>query len=146
MSWNYFMELSRIAFRSLARHRVKTFLTVFAVTLSVSMYIVMDGWIIGLQTASRRSIVNYETGAAKLQSQAYVEKVDDLPMYENFDGWETYAAVLDKAGYDVAPRFVFTGTMLCAEGSAPIWCCGDSNFSNICLFPHTQSIENVDYR
>jgi ABC-type lipoprotein release transport system permease subunit len=88
--------------------------------LSVSMYIVMDGWIIGLQTASRRSIVNYETGAAKLQSQAYVEKLDDLPVYESFDGWQTYAAMLDEAGYDAAPRFVFTGTMLCTEGSAPM--------------------------
>ncbi|MDR2467962.1 MAG: FtsX-like permease family protein [Spirochaetaceae bacterium] len=113
-------ELKRIALRNLARHKVKTVLSVLAITISVAVYIVMDGWLLGMNLDSLRNLVNYETGAAKLQTKAYFEKLDDLPMYENFGDWELYAAALDKAGYAVTPRFVFGGTLYSDSGSAPV--------------------------
>jgi ABC-type lipoprotein release transport system permease subunit len=119
-TWRALLTLKRIAFRNLARHRVKTALTVLAIAVSVAMYIWIDGWLLGVQLDSKRNIVSYETGAAKLQQAAYVEKLDELPMYENFSGWEDYAAVLDRAGYDAAPRFVFAGTLYAEGGSVPV--------------------------
>ncbi|GHT74434.1 ABC transporter permease [Spirochaetia bacterium] len=114
------IELKRIAFRNLARHRVKTILTCIAIMVSVAMYIFVDGWLVGMNIESKRNIVNYEMGAAKLQARAYIDQLDEKPMYENFDGWETYAAALDAAGYDSAARFVFSGTLYSETGSAPI--------------------------
>ena len=114
------IELKRIAFRNLARHKVKTALTIIAVSVSVGLYIVMDGWLMGMNIDSRRNIASYEIGAAKLQTKAYYEKKDDLPMYENFGSWEQSAAALDRAGYDSAPRFVFTGTIYTEAASAPM--------------------------
>jgi ABC-type lipoprotein release transport system permease subunit len=114
------IELKRIAFRNLARHRVKTALTVLAIAVSTAMYIFLDGWLLGMRLDSQRNIVSYETGAAKLQRSAYIDKLDELPMYENFDNWEAYAAALDRAGYDTAPRFVFSGTLYSENGSAPV--------------------------
>ncbi|GHV60985.1 hypothetical protein AGMMS49587_03930 [Spirochaetia bacterium] len=113
-------QIILIAFRNLARHKVKTAITVIAVTVSVALYIFMDGWLVGMNLESQRNIVNYETGAAKLQSRLYFEKKDELPMYESFAGWQNYAAALDQAGYDSAPRFVFTGTLYGETGSAPM--------------------------
>ncbi|GHV43354.1 ABC transporter permease [Spirochaetia bacterium] len=110
----------RIACRNLARHRVKTILTCIAIMVSVAMYIFVDGWLVGMNIESKRNIVNYEMGAAKLQERAYLDLLDEKPMYENFAGWETYAAALDAAGYDSAPRFVFSGTLFSETGSAPI--------------------------
>jgi ABC-type lipoprotein release transport system permease subunit len=110
----------RISCRNLARHKVKTVITVLAVTVSVCLYIFMDGWLLGMNIESRRNIVNYETGAAKIQGRAYFEKKDELPMYESFADWERYAEALDAAGYHAAPRFVFTGTLYSETGSAPM--------------------------
>ncbi|GHV78261.1 ABC transporter permease [Spirochaetia bacterium] len=114
------IELNRIAFRNLARHRVKTILTCTAIMVSVAMYIFVDGWLSGMNIESKRNIVSYEMGAAKLQARAYIDKLDEKPMYENFAGWTSYAAALDAAGYDSAPRFVFSGTLFSETGSAPI--------------------------
>jgi ABC-type lipoprotein release transport system permease subunit len=98
---------------------MKTFLTCAAIMVSVTVYIWMDSWIGGLTMESRRNVVNYEIGAAKLQTKLYFEKKDELPSYENFDGWETYARILDEAGYHTAPRYVFSGTIYSLMGSAP---------------------------
>ncbi|MDR2481422.1 MAG: FtsX-like permease family protein [Spirochaetaceae bacterium] len=120
MTFSSIYELKRMALRNLARHKVKTILSVLAVTISVTVYIVMDGWIEGMTIDSLRNLVNYETGAAKLQTKAYFEKLDDKPMYENFTDWERYAAALDKEGYVSTPRFVFAGTLYSDSGSAPV--------------------------
>ncbi len=106
--------------RNLARHRVKTIITIVAVTVSVALYIFMDAWILGMNLDSRRNIVNYEIGSAKLQRTGYFEKKDDLPMYESFGGWEELARSLSEAGYRSAPRFVFSGTLYSRSGTAPI--------------------------
>jgi ABC-type lipoprotein release transport system permease subunit len=109
-----------MALRNLARHKVKTILSVLAITISVAVYIAVDGWIAGMTIDSLRNLISYETGAAKLQTRAYFEKLDDKPMYENFSGWERYAAALDKQGYAAVPRFVFGGTLYSDSGSAPV--------------------------
>jgi ABC-type lipoprotein release transport system permease subunit len=106
-----FIELKKIAFRNLARHKVKTFLTCAAIAVSVTVFIWMQSWIGGMTQESRRNIINYEMGAAKLQTKMYFEKKDEMPAYENFSGWERYAQILDEAGYHTAPRYTFSGTM-----------------------------------
>ncbi|MDR0553392.1 MAG: ABC transporter permease, partial [Treponema sp.] len=114
------IELKKIAFRNLARHKVKTILTCAAIAVSVTVYIFMESWIGGMTSESRRNIVNYEMGAAKLQTALYFDKKDEMPAYENFGDWERYARILDEAGYNAAPRYVFSGTMYSSEASAPL--------------------------
>lgn len=114
------IALKRIALRNLTRHKVKTVLTCAAIMVSVTIYIFIDSWLGGMTIESRRNIINYEIGAAKLQTKLYFEKKDEMPAYENFSGWENYVEILDKAGYNTAPRYVFSGTMYSMTGSAPI--------------------------
>ncbi|MDR3160990.1 MAG: FtsX-like permease family protein [Spirochaetaceae bacterium] len=112
--------LQRLALRNLARHKVKTVLTCTAIMVSVAVYIWMDSWLSGMFLESRRNIINYEMGAAKLQTKLYFEKKDEMPAYENFAGWETYAEILEDAGYNTAPRYTFSGTIYSSAGSAPL--------------------------
>jgi ABC-type lipoprotein release transport system permease subunit len=112
--------LAALALRNLARHKVKTVLTCTAVMVSVAVYIWMDSWLGGMFLESRRNIINYETGAAKLQTKRYFDKKDELPGYESFTGWEAYARILDRAGYHTAPRYAFSGTVYSPTGSAPV--------------------------
>jgi len=113
-------ELKKIALRNLARHKVKTILTSAAITVSVAVFIFINGWLRGMIIDSRRNIVNYEMGAAKLQTKLYFEKKDEMPSYENFTDWEKYHDALDTEGYVSAPRYVFSGTLSSISGSAPI--------------------------
>ncbi|MDR2419653.1 MAG: FtsX-like permease family protein [Treponema sp.] len=115
-----FVELKRIALRNLGRHKAKTCLTCTAIMVSVAVYIWMDSWLGGVFMESRRNIINYEMGAAKLQTKLYFDKHDEMPAYENFAGWESYVAILDAAGYNVAPRYAFSGTIYSTSGSAPL--------------------------
>ncbi len=113
-------DIAAMGLRNLGRHRVKTVITTLAVAISVMLYIAVDGWLYGFNLDSRRNIVSYEIGAAKVQADAYFEKKDELPMQESFAGWEPMAEALAAAGYDSAPRFAFTGTLYSRSGSAPI--------------------------
>jgi len=115
-----FRDMAAMAFRNLSRHRVKTIITTAAVAVSVALYIFMDSWLLGINLESRRNIVSYEIGAAKIQTPAYFDKKDEQPMYENFGDWESIAEALDKAGYASAPRFVFSGTLYSRAGTAPM--------------------------
>jgi ABC-type lipoprotein release transport system permease subunit len=112
-------QLKKIAMRNLARHKVKTILTSAAIMVSVAVFIFLNGWIRGMIIDSRRNIVNYEMGAAKLQTKIYFEKKDEMPSYENFIDWEKYHDALDTEGYVSAPRYVFSGTLFSSSGSAP---------------------------
>jgi ABC-type lipoprotein release transport system permease subunit len=69
MNLNGIWQLKKIALRNLARHKVKTVLTSAAVMVSVAVFIFINGWIRGMIIDSRRNIVNYEMGAAKLQTK-----------------------------------------------------------------------------
>ena len=113
-------ELKKMALRNLARHKVKTVLTSLAIMVSVAVYIFLNSWLGGMQIESRRNIVNYEIGAAKLQTNLYFEKKDEMPSYENFRNWQLYRDALSREGYAAAPRYVFNGTMFSLSGSVPI--------------------------
>ena len=113
-------QLKKIAMRNLARHKVKTLLTSMAIMVSVAVYIFLNSWLGGMAIESRRNIVNFEIGAAKLQTKLYFERKDEMPSYENFKDWEIYREALSREGYVSAPRFTFAGTMFSTSGSAPI--------------------------
>ena len=113
-------ELKKLALRNLARHKVKTILSAAAIMISVALYIVLSSWLGGMQIESRRNIVNFEKGAAKLQTRLHFERKDEMPTYETFLGWEIYREALAREGFVSAPRFVFSGTLFSQTSSAPI--------------------------
>ncbi|MCL2802048.1 MAG: FtsX-like permease family protein [Treponema sp.] len=113
-------ELKKMALRNLARHKVKTVLTCLAIMVSVAVYIFINSWLGGMAIDSRRNIVNFEIGAAKLQTKLYFDKKDEMPSYENFKNWEVYRNALELEGYVSAPRYTFSGTLFSLSGSAPI--------------------------
>ncbi|MCL2832045.1 MAG: FtsX-like permease family protein [Treponema sp.] len=120
MTLNGLRQLMKMAVRSLARHKVKTILTSLAIMVSVAVYIFLNSWLGGMAIQSRRNIVNFEIGAAKLQTSLYFEKKDEMPSYENFKDYEIYQNALDREGYVSAPRYTFSGTLFSVSGSAPI--------------------------
>ena len=113
------VNLPGIAFRNLARHKVKTVLTILAIAIGVSLYNWMDCWLLGMNMDSRRNLVNYETGSAKIYSKAYFEKKDELPMYESFDNYKPIINKLNEVGYNAAPHEVFAGSLMSVDQELP---------------------------
>ena len=113
-------QLKKIAMRNLLRHKVKTILTSLAIMVSVAVYIFLNSWLGGMAIESRRNIINFEMGAAKLQTALYFEKKDLMPSYETFQNWELYSEVLAEEGYASAPRFVFNGNIVSSFTSVPV--------------------------
>ncbi len=112
-------QLARIALRNLGRHKVKTVITTAAVALGVLAFLFMDGFLLGANTESRRNIVNFETGAARIYSRAYWDKREELPLHEGFGGFAPLVERLRSLGYEAAPRATFVGTLLSREEELP---------------------------
>jgi ABC-type lipoprotein release transport system permease subunit len=113
------INLLSIAYRNLGRHKVKTAITLTAIAIGVGLYIWMDAWLLGCNLDSKRNLVNYETGSVKIYSKEYFDKKDEMPMYESFSNYEPIIEKLDENGYNAAPHFVFTGSLLSEEEELP---------------------------
>ncbi len=113
------INLLSIAFRNLGRHKVKTSLTLIAIAVGIALYIWMDAWLLGMNLDSKRNLINYETGSVKIYSKAYFEKKDELPMYESFKNYQPILKKLNESGFNAAPHFVFTGSLMSEEQELP---------------------------
>ena len=116
--------LIAVAWRNLSRYKVKTALTLVAVIFGVTMFIFIDGLMMGLNVDSERNIINYETGALKIYSKAFFEKRDEIPMYETFTGYEALQEKLEGLGFDSAARVKFGGSLISREQEVPFMFAG----------------------
>lgn len=113
------VNLLKLAYRNLWRHKVKTILTSIAIVIGIVFYLFTDSWITGADLESRRNLVNYETGSAKIYSKAYFEKKDELPAYESFNNYGSIIKKLNDESYATALHSVFTGLLLSVEQEMP---------------------------
>jgi putative ABC transport system permease protein len=93
-----------LAFKNLFRYRRRTIITAIAIAAGVSMYIFIDGWLLGAQNDSVRNLVKFETGSARVMDKKYWEEHDYLLPKYNIAKPAAAEAALEKAGYAVAPR------------------------------------------
>ena len=112
---NYFS----LAFRNLGRHKVKSALTMIAIVVGISLYIFVDGWLLGAEIDSMRNLVNFEIGAAKIYSKDFFKNKDELPTYEGFTNYEPIIQKLKDEGYNAAPHALFSGILLSKEQELP---------------------------
>ena len=112
-------QLLIMAFRNLGRHKIKTILTAMAIAVGILLYVWMDAWLLGMNIDSRRNLVNYETGSAKIYARSYFAKKDEMPLYESFSNFEPILEKLEKNGYSAAPHAIFVGTLKSLEQELP---------------------------
>ncbi len=115
MSLNYFS----IALKNLTRHKSKSITTILAVVIVVAAYILVDSMLVGVNIESKRNIVNYEIGSSKIYKKEYYDIKDERPMYESFTNWKPIVDLLDKNGFNSAPRFTFGGSLIGEEVELP---------------------------
>jgi ABC-type lipoprotein release transport system permease subunit len=135
-----------LAFRNLSRHKVKSALTISAVTIGVALYIWVDCFLLGVNLDSRRNLVNYETGSAKIYSKAFFEKKEELPLYESFSNYEPIMRKLSAEGYNSAPHSVFTGSLLSKDRELPFLFIGIDPILEKNVFKYYKFLEGADSR
>jgi len=113
------LDLFKIAYKNLYRHKIKTLLTMTAIAVGIGLYIFMDAWLYGADIDSRRNLINFETGSAKIYAKKYYEKKDELPIYEGFKDYSQIIKKLNQNGYNASPHAVFTGSILSTENELP---------------------------
>ncbi len=113
------INLLKLAFKNLGRHKVKSGLTIIAITFGIFLYIWMDAWLLGMNIDSKRNLVNYENGSAKIYSKAYFEKKEEMPLYESFNNYDVIVKKLDDNGFNACPHAVFAGSLRSEDQELP---------------------------
>ncbi len=116
----YKVSLTEVAFKNLGRHKVKSIITIIGIAVTVWLYIITDAFSLGRMHNIEISTLNYETGAAKIQTKEYFKNREDIPLYENFNNYQNILDKLDNTGYDSAPRVKFKGSLLSSDKEVPL--------------------------
>ncbi len=101
-----------LSWKNLSRYRKRTAITASAIAIGLAMYILMDGMLQGAELESTRNLIWYETGSAKIMTEAYYDNMNRFPLG---DAIKSPGPLLQNVrGMDVAatPRAVFTGELI----------------------------------
>ncbi|HKK48107.1 MAG TPA: ABC transporter permease, partial [Alkalispirochaeta sp.] len=109
------MKLTRtvaLAGRNLRRHRRRTIITAGAVAVGLMMFIAVDSLLVGVEEESNRNIVWYETGAAQVMHENYLEEREERPLTHAVSEAREVQAALEAAGLNATSRIVFSGELI----------------------------------
>jgi putative ABC transport system permease protein len=107
--------LLSLAWKNLSRYSRRTVITAAALAVGVAVFIWLDGWLLGAELESRRNIVWYEAGSAKIMRREYFEEIQTMPLKQVIED----PAAVERAlgGLAAARRVVFGGELFFGEGS-----------------------------
>ncbi|MFP4114364.1 MAG: ABC transporter permease [Spirochaetota bacterium] len=101
-----------LAWKNLSRHWKRTLITAVAVAAGLAMYIFMDGWLLGADLQSKRNMVWYETGSARIVDAEYWEHRDTMPIRYAVEEPAPILDELDSRDIPATPRITFGGEMI----------------------------------
>jgi ABC-type lipoprotein release transport system permease subunit len=109
--------LLSLAWKNLSRYRRRTAITAVALAVGVAVFIWMDGWLLGAELESRRNIVWYEAGSAKVMKRELLEQIQHLPLKQVIEDPAAVERALAGLGLATARRVEFSGELFAGEGS-----------------------------
>ena len=72
--------LTKIAFKNLSRHRLRTFVSVVAIAFSVLIVVFARGYVVGMVDAVAADHIHYNSGHIKIANEEYLEQERLLPL------------------------------------------------------------------
>ncbi len=108
------MKLLSVSLKNMARYRTRSVITVVAVTVSVFISIVCDGFLRGIFDLSTYNLLSCESSEVTVYREGYFEKRNEYPddIFIERDEGEKLFSILDENGYDYAPRYKTAATLL----------------------------------
>lgn len=135
-----------LAYRNLTRHRRRTIVTATAVAMGLTIFIILDSILLGAELDSDRNIIWYETGAAQVIHRQYLEERDERTLNHVIDDRHTLAQDIQRHGFAVAPRTVFSAEMILfrnpfpEDGNVPVTAFGIDPLQDDDVFRISQSV------
>lgn len=136
-----------LAYRNLTRHRRRTIVTATAVAMGLTIFIILDSILLGAELDSDRNIIWYETGAAQVIHRQYLEERDERTLNHVIDDRHTLAQDIQRHGFAVAPRTVFSAEMILfrdpfpEDGNVPVTAYGIDPLQDDDVFRISQSVQ-----
>ncbi len=111
--------LATLAVRNLLRQRRRTFITAVAIAVGLSMFIFFDSMLTGLRVDSEQNLILYETGSARITTEAFWKDRENLPLKKSIEEPGAVLQELEEAGYAAAARTVFSGELILRKDPFP---------------------------
>ena len=109
--------LLALAWKNLSRYRRRTAITAAALAVGVAVFLWMDGWLLGAELESRRNIVWYEAGSAKVMKREYLQEIQNLPLKQVIEDPAGASRPWRALGWPRPGAAVFSGELFLGEGS-----------------------------
>ena len=111
--------LFKLAFKNLARYKKRTAITALSIAVGLAFYIYLDSMIEGSVHDSERNLFMYETGNGVIQTDAYWDDKDLLPLEYSIENMERVRAVLNELEIPFAERTNFSADLLVYKDPFP---------------------------
>lgn len=112
-------EIIRLSVRNLSRHRRRTVITAGAVAVGLALFVIVDSLLLGVEQESTLNLIRYETGAAQVLREEYLEERDDRPLKYAIEDPGRIERALEESGLSATSRIVFTGEMVVFKDPFP---------------------------
>lgn len=106
------MFLLKLAFLNLLRHKRRTLITAFAISVGVLSFIFMDSMLKGASTESIKNLKWYETSSVKIMHKDYWENRNQKSLDYNFSESREILDLLESRGISATARTEFYGDII----------------------------------
>ncbi len=109
----------KMALKNLFRHKRRTVITSIAIAVGLSLFILIDSMLVGIEEDSTRNLVLYETGSARIMDKQFWDEHENLPLKHSIGNPQQILDKLEEAGVDATPRTVFSGELVMRKDPYP---------------------------
>jgi len=108
-----------LALKNLTRYRRRTIITSIAIAAGLSIFIMLDALLLGMEQESERNIIWYETASAKIMTAENFEHMEFLSLKYPIDNPEKITSLLNDQGFRSTTRITFGAELLVYEDPFP---------------------------
>ena len=74
-----------LAMKNLFRYKRRTFITAIAIAMGLSIYLIVDSLILGMEQESIRNLLWYETSSVRIHTQQYWQERQLYPLEQGIE-------------------------------------------------------------
>ena len=108
-----------LAFKNLARYKKRTAITSLSIAVGLAFYIFLDSMIIGAIFDSEKNLFRYETGSGVIQTDAYWNEKDLLPLEYSIEDSREITGILERLDIPYSERTYFSADLLVYKDPYP---------------------------
>lgn len=101
-----------LAMKNLFRYKRRTFITAIAIALGLSMYLIVDSLLLGMDEESVRNLLWYETSSVRIHTKEYWGDRQLYPLEQGIEQPESILKMLRSEGWTATGRTMFTADMI----------------------------------